>query len=32
MTGVRGDDNDLRSDAESERLGGKDDIDVEVEP
>jgi len=30
MAGVRGDDNDFRSDAESERLGGKDDINVEV--
>ena len=30
MAGVGGDNNDFRLDAESERLGGKDDINVEV--
>ena len=30
MAGVGGDNNDLRFDAESERLSGKDDINVEI--
>ena len=30
MAGIGGDNNDLRFDAESERLSGKDDINVEV--
>ena len=30
MAGIGGDDNDLRFDAESERLSGEDNINVEV--